>query len=72
MYGGDIIEFTRNLFVLSDAANANKKALEALRNTTLSYNEELFKERNNLRYIYNELMATSEGTAARKDVIEIE
>ena len=25
MYGGDIIEFTRNLFVLSDAANANKK-----------------------------------------------
>ncbi|WP_288149377.1 hypothetical protein [Bacteroides acidifaciens] len=70
MYGGDIIDFTRNLFVLSDAANANKKTLEALRNTTLSYNEELFKERNNLRYIYNELMATSEGTAARKDVIE--
>lgn len=70
MYGGEIIDFTKSLFVLSDATDSNKKAFEALRNTAISYNEELFKESNNLRYIYNEIMATTEGTAARKNAID--
>lgn len=70
MYGGEIIDFTKSLFVLSDATDSNKKAFEALRNTAISYNEELFKESNNLRYIYNEIMATTEGTTARKNAID--
>lgn len=70
MYGEEIFDFTKSLFVLSDATDSNKKAFEALRNTAISYNEELFKESNNLRYIYNEIMATTEGTAARKNAID--
>lgn len=70
MYGEEIFDFAKSLFVLSDATDNNKKAFEALRNTAISYNEELFKESNNLRYIYNEIMATTEGTAARKNAID--
>ena len=70
MYGEEIFDFAKSLFVLSDATDSNKKAFEALRNTAISYNEELFKESNNLRYIYNEIMATTEGTAARKNAID--
>lgn len=70
MYGKEIFDFTKSLFVLSDATDSNEKAFEALRNTAISYNEELFKESNNLRYIYNEIMATTEGTAARKKAID--
>ena len=70
MYGSDIIDFTRSLFSFSDSVERSRKTLEALRNTTQSYNEELFKERNSLRYVYEEIMSTSEGTAARKDAID--
>ena len=70
MYESDIIDFTRSLFSFSDSVERSRKTLEALRNTTQSYNEELFKERNSLRYVYEEIMSTSEGTAARKDAID--
>ena len=55
MYGEEIFDFTKSLFVLSDATDSNKKAFEALRNTAISYNE---------------IMATTEGTAARKNAID--
>ena len=45
MYGPEIVGFIRNLFSLSDASNQSRMALEALRNTTQSYGENLLQEK---------------------------
>ena len=71
MYGPEIVGFIRNLFSLSDASNQSRMALEALRNTTQSYGENLLQETNQLRYIYDAIYRTSEGTAARRAAIQI-
>lgn len=70
MYGPEIVGFIRNLFSLSDASNQSRMALEALRNTTQSYGENLLQETNRLRYIYDAIYRTSEGTAARRAAIQ--
>lgn len=70
MYGPEIVGFIRNLFSLSDASNQSRMALEALRNTTQSYGENLLQETNQLRYIYDAIYRTSEGTAARRAAIQ--
>lgn len=70
MYGPEIVGFIRNLFSLSDASNQSRMSLEALRNTTQSYGENLLQETNQLRYIYDAIYRTSEGTAARRAAIQ--
>ena len=70
MYGPEIIEYARNLFSLSAASDQSRKALEALRNTAKSYNTDLLQETNQLRYIYDAILNTSEGTAARRAAIQ--
>lgn len=70
MYAPQIISFVRNLFDLSDGANESRRALEALRNTTQSYGENLLQETNQLRYIYEAINQTAEGTAARRAAIQ--
>lgn len=70
MYSPQIISFVRNLFSLSDATNQSRKAMEALKNTTESYNTDLLQETNQLRYIYDAILQTSEGTAARRAAIQ--
>ena len=69
MYAPQIISFVRNLFDLSDGANESRRALEALRSTTQSYGESLLQETNQLRYIYEAINQTAEGTAARRAAI---
>ena len=70
MYAPQIISFVRNLFDLSDGANESRRALEALRSTTQSYGESLLQETNQLRYIYEAINQTAEGTAARRAAIQ--
>lgn len=70
MYAPQIISFVRNLFELSDGANESRRALEALRSTTQSYGENLLQETNQLRYIYEAINQTAEGTAARRAAIQ--
>lgn len=70
MYSPQIISFVRNLFSLSDATSQSRKAMEALKNTTESYNTDLLQETNQLRYIYDAILQTSEGTAARRAAIQ--
>jgi len=70
MYAPQIISFVRNLFDLSDGANESRRALEALRSTTQSYGENLLQETNQLRYIYEAINQTAEGTAARRAAIQ--
>lgn len=70
MYAPQIISFVRNLFDLSDGANESRRALEALRSTTQSYGENLLQETNRLRYIYEAISQTAEGTAARRAAIQ--
>lgn len=70
MYAPQITSFVRGLFNLSDGADQSRRALEALRNTTQSYGENLLQESNRLRYIYDAINRTSEGTAARRAAIQ--
>ena len=70
MYAPQIVSFVRDLFNLSDGADQSRRALEALRNTTQSYGENLLQETNRLRYIYEAINRTAEGTAARRSAIQ--
>lgn len=69
LYGSDILNFVRNLVSLSDAADQNRKAMEALQSTNRNYNTELLQESTRLRDVYDRIMQTSEGTAARQSAI---
>lgn len=70
LYGKDIVDFTKDLFASSDAADKSRKAMEALHNVTKTYAEGLLTEQTNLRYAYDAILKTAEGTAARKLAIE--
>lgn len=69
LYGSDILNFVKNLVSLSDAADQNRKAMEALQSTNRNYNTELLQETTRLRDVYDRIMQTSEGTAARQSAI---
>ena len=70
MYGPEMIEYVRNLFSLSAASDQSRKSLETLRNTAKSYNTDLLQETNQLRYVYDAILNTSEGTAERRAAIQ--
>lgn len=70
MYGKDIIKFVGNLFTFSNATDASRKSLEQLNKFSKTFNSQLVTELSNLRYVYQALTMTSEGTMARKAAIE--
>ena len=70
MYGKDIVKFAGSLFSVSDAADSARKAMDNVNKLTKSYNGQLLTELTNLRYVYNALQQTNEGTMARKVAIE--
>lgn len=70
MYGGEIIEFTKDLFTFSEGFEHSRKTIEELKKTTQKYNTELLQEINNLRYSYDAILKTAEGTVARKYAID--
>ncbi len=70
MYGKDILKFAGNLLTLDSAAAASRRSLEQVNKFSKSFNAELVSELSNLRYVYQALTMTSEGTMARKSAIE--
>ena len=69
MYGGEIIDCVSDLLNFDDGLNQTKKSMEAVRALTIDYNKSLLEEVNNLRYAYDAILQTTEGTAARKNAI---
>lgn len=70
MYGKDIVKFVGNLFTFSNATDASRKSLEQLNKFSKTFNSQLVTELSNLRYVYQALTMTSEGTMSRKAAIE--
>ena len=69
MYSGEIIDCVSDLLNFDDGLNQTKKSMEAVRALTIDYNKSLLEEVNNLRYAYDTILQTTEGTAARKNAI---
>lgn len=69
MYSGEIIDCVSDLLNFDDGLNQTKKSMEAVRALTIDYNKSLLEEVNNLRYAYDAILQTTEGTAARKNAI---
>lgn len=69
MYSVEIIDCVSDLLNFDDGLNQTKKSMEAVRALTIDYNKSLLEEVNNLRYAYDAILQTTEGTAARKNAI---
>ena len=69
MCSGEIIDCVSDLLNFDDGLNQTKKSMEAVRALTINYNKSLLEEVNNLRYAYDAILQTTEGTAARKNAI---